>query len=1104
MKSEILIEIQCSTIKRYASEDLEFPTTAPVFYNKGIVDVGNIQTALSEQYYGTSQINAVTFTLDDSNGEIRTLIDSEEVRDMEVIIKKVDLDDNSIKQTLTVKISTIDLKVNTATFSTELKELDVWSEDVPRKKTTTEEFPGIGKSDIPYPNYEGTIPESLDIPIGTWFGYCKKVPLIYILQDRVSDYYDYLIGFGPIVSVNNVYRSGVYVTPSEYTVYKGDNPADPYPGYAFIRFIKEQRDYSYNLYPLSADISGLNIGGILERNPAKVWKEWLINAIWGLGLIVNDVSFAAAAARCDNLGLKLDGGFNVSKSALEWNKEFVFATRLGQLIKNEDGEYELNIPIYEDSTLGAFDEHNCTIESDKKTPSTNCVKNITINYQLDYSQNKFLKTNEKDTGFSFGSDREYNLEFVREDLTASRIAQYLRNRFLHSERTIKITTGLDFQELKEGDRITLTHSICGLNLFKLELTEVSKSRNVVELTGQEYNSSIFDYTIETYNNDPPDTEPDYSKTTPDLIKNLMMISSTGLSSDGTINSWFTITFDPPTTYSDAEGNVANFQQGLIYLLKQGVGEVWQQIGASSDGTFKSPSVVPGYYYRCKVVSQNTSGLLSNAVESGWVMAAGDTSAPAKPTGLTAAGKMGSCLLKWTKNTETDLKVYYIYRNSVKISEIASISYIDQDVVVGVTYSYQVSAVDFTGNESTKSTAASATPTSFSPGDADICLQEWLYTGTFSAVDNDTIQWTAGQLKISGGTIYNISAGSVDIPGAGTIYVYLDTEKLPKPTTVFQTSVTWSQAAGAGKVFIARGIYNAVLTSLASIICQGNLKGNVTTADIVVNTIVAGHIQVGIITSDKIQTGTIEAIKIKSYDITATQIATGTLDARTIKSNAIETNKIKANAVTADKINVTTLSAITANCGTITAGVIQSSDGTLKIDLAAKTIGVSGSASIWVWGGSLTIAASGELTVSGSTVTLSGSSSIDIRTGGRVSIQSGAYIDIEATDGVRFIGDTGLKFDIARLVKNSNNINLIPTATNKIVSLGVGVSRWGTIGMFASDFVVDVSDDIELITVSNLTGSQIIMTLPVAATGAGVKNTYRLWRRWDGYILGEPA
>ena len=97
----------------------------------------------------------------------------------------------------------------------------------------------------------------------------------------------------------------------------------------------------------------------------------------------------------------------------------------------------------------------------------------------------------------------------------------------------------------------------------------------------------------------------------------------------------------------------------------------------------------------------------------------DVTAPAAPTSLTATAGAGRVVLDWADNTEADLAStpYRIYRQnadgswpSTATATSATSGYTDIDLTGGTTYSYRVTAVDTTGNQSTPSATAGATPT----------------------------------------------------------------------------------------------------------------------------------------------------------------------------------------------------------------------------------------------------------------------------------------------------------------------------------------------------------------------------------------------------------
>ncbi len=55
-------------------------------------------------------------------------------------------------------------------------------------------------------------------------------------------------------------------------------------------------------------------------------------------------------------------------------------------------------------------------------------------------------------------------------------------------------------------------------------------------------------------------------------------------------------------------------------------------------------------------------------------------------------------LTWNANTESDLDHYNVYRDGAKIAETTSTTYTDTGLTPETTYTYEVSAVDTSGNE----------------------------------------------------------------------------------------------------------------------------------------------------------------------------------------------------------------------------------------------------------------------------------------------------------------------------------------------------------------------------------------------------------------------
>jgi hypothetical protein len=95
----------------------------------------------------------------------------------------------------------------------------------------------------------------------------------------------------------------------------------------------------------------------------------------------------------------------------------------------------------------------------------------------------------------------------------------------------------------------------------------------------------------------------------------------------------------------------------------------------------------------------------------------DTTAPANPTGLTAAAGNGQVSLDWADNSEADLAGYNVYRSTTSGSGYARVNgalvtqsaFTSTGLTNGTQYFFVVRAVDTSGNESGNSNEASATP-----------------------------------------------------------------------------------------------------------------------------------------------------------------------------------------------------------------------------------------------------------------------------------------------------------------------------------------------------------------------------------------------------------
>ncbi len=101
----------------------------------------------------------------------------------------------------------------------------------------------------------------------------------------------------------------------------------------------------------------------------------------------------------------------------------------------------------------------------------------------------------------------------------------------------------------------------------------------------------------------------------------------------------------------------------------------------------------------------------------------DTQLPSQVNGLTVINaRDGKLNLSWDTATDNVAVDHYkIYRDNVFLLNRTTTSYQDTGLTNDVTYAYQVSAVDTSGNEGTKSDPGSGTPTASGGGETDTQL-----------------------------------------------------------------------------------------------------------------------------------------------------------------------------------------------------------------------------------------------------------------------------------------------------------------------------------------------------------------------------------------------
>lgn len=152
--------------------------------------------------------------------------------------------------------------------------------------------------------------------------------------------------------------------------------------------------------------------------------------------------------------------------------------------------------------------------------------------------------------------------------------------------------------------------------------------------------------------------------------------------------------------------------GVQYdVLRKGATESkFVQIGTSDVAHYVDGTAQWGTPYRYEVMAHTATA--ESPIATTKEVNVPDTFPPAVPVGVAGATTADSVELSWDRNTESDLKGYYVYRAGddgkfVKVGELTVLpAYSDHAVEHGKTYQYEVSAIDQSNNESARSAPVS--------------------------------------------------------------------------------------------------------------------------------------------------------------------------------------------------------------------------------------------------------------------------------------------------------------------------------------------------------------------------------------------------------------
>lgn len=242
-----------------------------------------------------------------------------------------------------------------------------------------------------------------------------------------------------------------------------------------------------------------------------------------------------------------------------------------------------------------------------------------------------------------------------------------------------------------------------------------------------------------------------------------------------------------TGYNAAGWTASGFESGAEYMIENntvyrnnGAGWSWTNVRTLAASEFvrngsavelsvplATLNIANGSTIRAGfVLNDSTTNRLpaQNAALPSYTLGGGgttppDTTPPSVPSGLAATAGDGQAVLGWSANMDADLLGYNVYRGSTKLNAtpLSSPAYTATGLTNGTSYSFQVSAVDTSNNESAKSSAVSAVPVASQTVTVDGSAAEWGSVPALNAGAGGTVQTI--KARNNGTNLYLLVQGS---------------------------------------------------------------------------------------------------------------------------------------------------------------------------------------------------------------------------------------------------------------------------------------------------------------------------------------------------------
>jgi hypothetical protein len=657
------------------------------FYTERLLNIDSLSFTkqMSDLFWGIASFSDVTLELDNSDNFVTDEHNAIDLRGRLVTLTLYDKEDASSQEIFNGIVSAISLG-DSAKITVTDQDLLALETELPKRTVTTEDFPNatdLGmkvpivwslakKIKLPYIGFDNTLLEfdylvgektindvlsvyrddiALPIFTGTAVTGTSNTITLAAGDKKPDDYYNWTwveitggLGAGQIRYITD-YDSATNkitvdanwsTTPNgtstyrirEWRFYDGTQ-GSPYVGFSFIRF-KKRQSTGDRFHTITADVEGMQD----ENNWARAIRSLLSNSTWGLGEAVNNASFDAAEAEIDAIGgLYVDGAITEGRRAFDIFNDLLII-RGGRLEKNNADEWTLTWDKPRTSIVKAFGANDgkynniVSVGDVEYRDSRNATNKVTIKYRFDFTsagndESRFKQTLSRDA-LVFGRELIIESQFIRDHTTADKLISYVSKKLIAGDRQIPLGLGPEAKDVILGNLISL--QIPRYNIANpYDLLSVTNLFGEKNITAFPYDATVYDYSAQTLPIDEnPDSTTDLSRTPPAAVTNLVVTKKKELNADGSVNSWFEITWTKPTS---------NYMDSIVELKKT-ADALYSDVG-SGISSFKTAALEPGIAYDIKVTSRNASGILGISVEALSQVALGDTTAPSVPGTPTA-------------------------------------------------------------------------------------------------------------------------------------------------------------------------------------------------------------------------------------------------------------------------------------------------------------------------------------------------------------------------------------------------------------------------------------------------------------------------------------